>query len=111
MAQHDQIGQLFIYPPNRTEQRHVDRHLYQGLNLIERFVCRIKLFRRISTRYDKLDRSYEAFIANHCRLDLARPMSNRPWAKGKHRGIPRTVEVTHGHGQWPLPTPLRLVEA
>ncbi len=54
-----------VIPPraNRTEQRHFDRQLYRGRNLVERFFCRIKHFRRISTRYDKLDRRYEAFIA------------------------------------------------
>jgi transposase len=54
-----------VIPPraNRTEQRHFDRHLYRGRNLVERFFCRIKHFRRISTRCDQLDRRYEAFIA------------------------------------------------
>ncbi|MBP6735224.1 MAG: transposase [Chromatiaceae bacterium] len=58
-------GAEAVIPPriNRTEQRHFDRHLYQGRNLVERFFRRIKQFRRVSTRYDKLDRRYEAFIA------------------------------------------------
>ena len=54
-----------VIPPrtNRTEQRDFDRHLYKGRNLVERFFCRIKHFRRIATRYDKLDTRYAAFIA------------------------------------------------
>lgn len=58
-------GAQAVIPPraNRTEQRDFDRHLYKGRNLVERFFCRIKHFRRIATRYDKLDRRYEAFIA------------------------------------------------
>jgi transposase len=43
--------------------RAFDRHLYKGRNLVERFFCRIKQVRRIATRYDKLDRRCEAFIA------------------------------------------------
>ncbi len=58
-------GAQAVIPPraNRTEPRDYDRHLYKGRNLVERFFCRIKHFRRIATRYDKLDRRYEAFIA------------------------------------------------
>lgn len=58
-------GAQAVIPPraNRTEPRPYDRHLYKGRNLVERFFCRIKHFRRIATRYDKLDRRYEAFIA------------------------------------------------
>jgi transposase len=58
-------GAQAVIPPraNRTEQRYFDRHLYKGRNLVERFFCRIKHFRRIATRYDKLDRRYEAFLA------------------------------------------------
>ena len=58
-------GAKAAIPPraNRTQPRSFDRHLYKGRNLVERFFCRIKHFRRIATRYDKLDRRYEAFIA------------------------------------------------
>jgi transposase len=58
-------GAQAVIPPraNRTEARTFDRHIYKGRNLVERFFCRIKHFRRIATRYEKLDRRYEAFIA------------------------------------------------
>jgi transposase len=58
-------GAQAVIPPraSRTKPRTFDRHLYKGRNLVERFFCRIKHFRRITTRYDKLDRRYEAFIA------------------------------------------------
>jgi transposase len=58
-------GAEVVIPPraNRTQPRTFDRHLYKGRNLVERFFCRIKHFRRVATRYDKLDRRYEAFIA------------------------------------------------
>jgi len=58
-------GAEAVIPPraNRTQPRTFDQHLYKGRNLVERFFCRIKHFRRVATRYDKLDRRYEAFIA------------------------------------------------
>jgi transposase len=58
-------GAQAVIPPraNRTQSRHFDRHIYKARNLVERCFCRIKHFRRIATRYDKLDRRFEAFIA------------------------------------------------
>ena len=58
-------GAQAVIPPrcNRTQPRAFDQHVYTARNLVERFFCRIKHFRRVATRYDKLDRRYEAFIA------------------------------------------------
>lgn len=47
---------------NRTP-RDLDWALYRDRNLVERFFCRIKQFRRIATRYDKLAARFSAFIA------------------------------------------------
>ncbi len=46
----------------RLEQRPLDEHLYASRNLVERFFCRIKQFRRrVATRYDKLsERSHHS---------------------------------------------------
>jgi transposase len=54
-----------VIPPraSRKEIRGYDRHLYKSRNLIERFFARLKQFRRIATRYDKLDVRFEAFIS------------------------------------------------
>ncbi len=54
-----------VIPPkaNRIEQRAFDRHQYKHRNLIECFFARLKQFRRIATRYDKLACRYSAFIA------------------------------------------------
>lgn len=54
-----------VIPPraNRKESRSYDKHLYKSRNLIERFFARLKQFRRIATRYDKLDIRFEAFIS------------------------------------------------
>lgn len=37
-----------------------DRHAYRARNLVERLWCRLKDFRRIATRYDKLARNFLA---------------------------------------------------
>ena len=54
-----------VIPPksNRKEPRPYDQHVYKDRNLIERFFCRIKHFRRIATRYDKLALRFSSFIA------------------------------------------------
>lgn len=45
----------------RTRRRH-DRKQYKRRNTVERFVNRIKHFRRIATRYDKTARNFLAFV-------------------------------------------------
>jgi transposase len=61
-------GAQAVIPPraNRKELRLYDTHLYKDRNLIERFFARIKHFRRIATRYEKLARSYMAFLHLVC---------------------------------------------
>nr|WP_317154003.1 IS5 family transposase [Sphingopyxis indica] len=51
--------------PRRTttaQWRAFDATLYKDRNLIERFFNKIKHFRRIATRYDKLARNYAGFL-------------------------------------------------
>lgn len=57
-----------VIPPkaNRLEQREYDRHVYKDRNLVERFFNRIKQFRRIATRYDKLARNFFAMLNLVC---------------------------------------------
>ena len=67
-------GAQAVIPPlsNRKTQREYDRHLYKERNLVERFINRIKRFRRVATRYDKTARHYLAFVHVACILDLLR---------------------------------------
>ena len=53
-----------VIPPraNRKEPRACDYALYRERNLIERFFNKIKHFRAIATRYDKLDRNFLAAV-------------------------------------------------
>ena len=39
-----------------------DREKYKWRHLVENFFCQIKEFRRITTRYEKTDRSFSAMI-------------------------------------------------
>lgn len=56
-------GQVVIpTQPTRKVQREIDQEQYKDRNRIERFFCRIKGFRRIATRYDKLARRFAAFV-------------------------------------------------
>jgi transposase len=44
-------------------QRSVPPELYRRRNLVERFFCKLKQFRRVATRFDKLARNFLATIA------------------------------------------------
>lgn len=61
-------GAQAVIPPrsNRLNPRTFDRHLYKDRNLVERFFNRIKQFRRIATRYDKLTHSFLSFVHLAC---------------------------------------------
>ena len=53
-----------VIPQLRTEKtpRLMDWGLYRERNVVERLVGRLKEYRRIATRYDKLAASYLAFV-------------------------------------------------
>jgi transposase len=57
-----------VIPPrsNRRRPRPFERELYKQRNLIERLFRRLKAFRRIATRYEKLDRHFAAMIMLAC---------------------------------------------
>lgn len=57
-------GFIPVVPPkkNRKEPWAYDKDLYKQRNEIERYFLRLKRFRRIFTRYDKLDLIFSGFI-------------------------------------------------
>lgn len=59
-----ELGYSPIVPPkkNRIDPWEYDRELYKRRNEVERFFRRIKRFRRVFTRYDKLDIIFAGFI-------------------------------------------------
>lgn len=58
-------GALPVIPArsNRSETRYYDPHLYKERHLVECFFNKIKRFRRIFSRFDKLRQSYAGFLA------------------------------------------------
>ena len=59
-----ELGYNPVVPPkkNRVDPWAYDRELYKRRNEVERFFRRLKRFRRIFTRYDKLDIVFAGFI-------------------------------------------------
>lgn len=59
-----QQGLIPVVPsnPRRAKPIPYDRHLYRQRNQIERLFRRLKAWRRVFTRYDKLDWMFAAFI-------------------------------------------------
>ena len=57
-------GAIAVIPPrsNRISPRSYDAHLYRERHLVECFIGKIKHYRRIFSRYDKLDKSYLGFL-------------------------------------------------
>lgn len=57
-------GAEAVIPPkaNRTQQRAYDANLYADRNKIERLFGRLKHYRRVATRYEKLGRNYLAMV-------------------------------------------------
>jgi putative transposase len=68
-------GSQVVIPPkrNRTLQRPYDAELYKERNIIERFFNKLKQFRRVATRYDKL---LDNFIWASSNLPLSPSGSN-----------------------------------
>ena len=66
----DKRGITPVIPPkaNREEPRKTDFALYRERNLVERFFCKLKQYRAISTRYDKLANTFLAAVALLCVL-------------------------------------------
>lgn len=57
-------GFIPVVPPkiNRKKPWNYDKELYKRRNEVERYFLRIKRFRKVFTRYDKLDVTYFSVI-------------------------------------------------
>jgi transposase len=53
----------FPPPPSRRTPYPLDRAAYKRRNVIERMFCKLKNWRRIATRYDRLARNYLSSLA------------------------------------------------
>jgi transposase len=54
-----------VIPPrvNRTEQREYDKHLYRERHLVECFINKVKHYRRVFSRFEKLSKNYLGFLS------------------------------------------------
>jgi transposase len=58
-----QRGATPVIPARRgTRRRRYDRTKYKLRNVVERFINRIKHYRRVATRYEKTDPNYLGFL-------------------------------------------------
>lgn len=48
---------------NRLQVRPLDRDIYKDRNLVERFFQKLKQFRRIATRYERLAKNYQSMLS------------------------------------------------
>ena len=57
-------GKIPVIPPrsNRKTQRSYDWELYKARHLIENFFAKLKQYRAIATRYDKMARNFLAAV-------------------------------------------------
>ncbi len=53
---------------SKSENKEFDQELYRHRHLVENFFARIKHFRAVATRFDKLSRNYHSVIALACML-------------------------------------------
>jgi len=58
-------GIVVVIPPkkHRLVQREYDRHLYRERHLIECFINKIKHYRRVFSRFEKLSKNYLGFLS------------------------------------------------
>jgi transposase len=59
------LGIQVVIPPrsNRKEQRDYDRHLYKERHLVECFINKIKHYRRVFSRFEKLSKDYSGSLS------------------------------------------------
>jgi transposase len=59
------LGIEAVIPPKKSRlvQRQYDEHLYRERHLIECFINKIKHYRRIFSRFDKLSKNYLGFLS------------------------------------------------
>jgi transposase len=59
-----EVGAQAVIPSNRSRSQAIpyDKHLYEDRNLVERFINKIKHYRRIATRYEKTVLSFASML-------------------------------------------------
>ena len=75
-----QLGYILVVPPktNRLCPWEYDRVMYRRRNEIERLFRRLKGFRRVFSRFDKLDVMFAGFVLFALIMDALRFSVNTP---------------------------------
>ena len=75
-----QLGYIPVVPPNpnRLEPWQYDRFAYRRRNEVERLFRRLKAFRRVFCRFDKLDALFAGFVVFALIIEALRVSVNRP---------------------------------
>lgn len=75
-----QLGYTPIVPPNPNRRNlwEYDRVIYRRRNEIERLFRRLKSYRRVFCRFDKLDALFTGFIVFALIIEALRISVNRP---------------------------------
>jgi transposase len=75
-----QLGYIPVVPPNpqRLVPWEYDRVIYRRRNEIERLFRRLKAYRRVFSRFDKLDVLFTGFIVLALIVEALRCSFNRP---------------------------------
>jgi transposase len=75
-----QLGYILVVPPktNRLCPWEYDRVMYRRRNEIERLFRRLKGFRRVFSRFDKLDVMFAGFVLFALIIDALRFSVNTP---------------------------------
>jgi len=64
----EQLNATPVIPPksNRKLQRQYDKIIYKERNVIERLFGRLKQFRKLATRFEKIKRNFESLLSVAC---------------------------------------------
>jgi transposase len=75
-----ELGYIPVVPPNpnRLNPWEYDHFIYRRRNEVERLFRLLKGFRRVFSRYDKLDVMFAAFVLFALIVDALRLSVNRP---------------------------------
>ncbi len=68
LTSHD-IKAVIPYRDNETGPKTYDRAAYRDRSIVERSINRLKRYRRIATRYEKLAATYLAMVTIACILE------------------------------------------
>jgi hypothetical protein len=76
------VGAEAVIPSrkNRQQPRPLDRHIYKDRNLVERFFQKLKQFRRIATRYERLAKKLPVDVEFRISSHLAGIIENAPYS-------------------------------